>query len=457
MSSPSLPLTPIVDVIVLVGPPAVAPPQYNQGILIGNSARIPYATRVQQFASLNAMATYGFQPTDPEYIAAQSYFSQTPTPEYVWIGLQNTTALKTVIPHSGSGGTGYVLGDQILVNQGGGSAGYVQVSTIGGGGVVTGLSIPLQTGAVGPGTGYAIGSALTTTGGSGTGLQVDISAIGETPLVAFTNCRLANTTWYNGVVLTAVTADHEAIAAYAEAATPSTFYYGTTSDATVLSGASNNLAAFLKAANYKRTAIIYSTTQGGNAPNNIYAAAALMGSVNGQDTQQPNSYFTEWGKILVGVIPEPLTQAQINVINGNNCNTYVGYVGAYTLLQPGITPSGLYIDQTLFRDILAAGITYSVMNLLYDSPSIPQTNPGEQQLIHAVNEACAAQIVTGYLAPGTYKGAQPIVNLQPGDPMPAGYVTQAYPYSQQSVADQQARKAMPIYCVVNESGATHRR
>jgi hypothetical protein len=179
-----------------------------------------------------------------------------------------------------------------------------------------------------------------------------------------------------------------------------------------------------------------------------------MGSVEGQDTGLPNSYFTEWGKTIVGITPEPgITQAQINIINGNNCNCLAGYVNSYTILQPGITSGGVYIDQTLNRDILSAAIAYAVMNLLTGSPSVPQTDPGEQQIIHAINGACAAAVATGYLAPGNYEGLQPILNLFPGDPMPAGYISQAYPYSQQSAAAKQARQAMPVYTVVNEAGA----
>jgi hypothetical protein len=450
MSSPYLPLTPVVNVTVIVAPPAATPPQFNQGLVVGSSVRIPYATRVVQFASLAAMLTYGFQITDPEYICASLYFSQNPTAQYVWIGLQNTTSLKTVIPHSGAAGTNYVVGDVILVNQGGANSGYVQVTTIGGGGAVTGLSVV----ATQDGTGYATATGLTTTGGSGTGLDVDITAIGESSVVAVQNCRGASPVWYAFTVAGINdAADHEALALFAQSATPATFYMGTTADAAVLTNAANNVAAVLKAANYSRTALIYSTTQGGAAPNNAYAAAALMGSVNGQNDGLPNSYFTEWGKVLVGITPEPLTQTQVNTINGFNCNVYVGYVGSYTIVQPGITPSGVYIDQQLNRDILSAAIQYAVMNLLYDSSAIPLTDPGEQQLIHAINTACQAAVVTGYLAPGTYEGAQPILNLQPGDPMPAGYVTQALPFSQQSTTARQARQSMPLYVVVNEADA----
>jgi hypothetical protein len=250
-----------------------------------------------------------------------------------------------------------------------------------------------------------------------------------------------------------VTADHEAIAAYAESVTPLTFYYGTTADAAVLNGSSGNLALVLKGDAYQHTAIIYSTTQSGAAPNNAYACAAIMGVEMALNDGLPNSYFTMWGKVLAGVLPEPLTQAQINIINGNNCNVYVGYVNQYTLLQPGVTPSGIYIDQALFRSILQVNLQYNVMNLLVSTPSVPQTDPGEQQLIHVCNQACQQMVNIGYLAPGTYEGIQSVLSLDPGDPLPAGFLCQAYPFSTQSAANKAARQAMPIYIVINESGA----
>ena len=451
MSSPALPLTPIVNVTVVAGPALGQPPTFNQGLIVGNSAVIPHATRLVQFATLNAISTYGFSTSSPEYLAAQLQFEQPEPPTYVWIGLQDTTSLKTIIPHSGAAGLNYVVGDIVGVTQGSASGGTATVATIGGGGAVTSLTV--NTGA--DGTGYSVATGLATTGGSGTGLEVDITAIGETPLTAFTNCRTASAIWYSGMVCGAVAADHEAIAAYVQAlaSAPPTFYFAGTSDAAVLNNSGGNVAAALKALSYTNTALIYSTTQSGAFPNNAYAASALEGSVMGQNTGLPNSYFTEWGKVLTGVAPEPITSGQVTTITGLNCNVYVGYVNEYVLVTPGITPSGVYIDQTLNRAILAANIQYNVMNLLVSVPSIPQTDQGEQQLIHQVNLACQQAVTLGYLAPGTFNGVLPILALQPGNPLPAGYMSQAYSYSTQSASAHAARQAMPIYTVINEAGA----
>lgn len=455
MSSPALPLQSIVNVTVLAGPALGVPPTFNQGAIIGPSTIIPSyggagVPRIRQYASTSAMLTDGWAGTEPEFLAAQLYFAQTPSAQFVWVGRQDLTSIKTLIPHAGSAGSGYVVGDIIGIVQGGASAGQARVTTIGGGGAVTGLAAVTTN----DGTGYAIASALTTTGGSGTALQVDITAIGETPLVAFQNCRNASGVWYAGMVTSAVTADHIAIAAYAESAQPLTFYYGTTADAAVLAGSAGNLMATLKAAAYKNTAIVYSTTQSGAAPNNAYAAAAVMGLEMGLNTGLPNSYFTLWGKVLAGVLVEPgITPAQVNVLSGLNCNFYVGYANQFTILQPGVTPSGIFIDLILNRAILQVNLQFQLTNLLISVPSVPQTDPGEQQLIHACNTICQAAVNTGYLAPGTYEGIQPVIDLDPGDPLPAGFLCQAYPYSTQSLADHNARKAMPIYIVINESGA----
>ncbi len=182
-----------------------------------------------------------------------------------------------------------------------------------------------------------------------------------------------------------------------------------------------------------------------------------MGLMMGLNTGLASSYFTMKFKVLTGIIPEPLTVNQINTIEGNNVNLYLGYANQdYTILEQGTTPvSGTYMDQILFRDILTAAMQFNVMNLLVGTPSVPQTDAGETQLIHAVNQACQAQVITGYLAPtNNWQGPQ-IINLAPGDPLPLGYLSQAYPYSTQSTANKNARQAMPIYCAVNEAGAVH--
>lgn len=93
----SQPLSIPVNVSVSVSPVAASTPTFNQGLILGTSTVIGAAQRVRQYSSLAAIATDGFGTSSAEYLAAQLYFAQTPTPQYLWIGRQDLTASETVV------------------------------------------------------------------------------------------------------------------------------------------------------------------------------------------------------------------------------------------------------------------------------------------------------------------------------------------------------------------------
>ena len=57
---------------------------------------------------------------------------------------------------------------------------------------------------------------------------------------------------------------------FIEAATPASQFFVTSGEAAILNGTTGNLFATLMGTNYRRTFMMYSTTQGGTYPNNIY-------------------------------------------------------------------------------------------------------------------------------------------------------------------------------------------
>lgn len=453
-----LPISDIVTVSVSAAAPGIAPLAFNQGLIIGSSAVIPSygaGARIQQYPSLAAMLTAGFTNTEPEYVAAELYFSQDEPPDEVWIGRQDLTAIQTAIPHSGAAGTGYVVGDQVTVTQGGASHGVLTVSTIGGGGAVTGLTTSIGN----QGTGYATATALVTSGGTGTGLEVDITAVGETLTQALEACVLVNNTgWYGFMCCGAVDADHISLAAYSTANWQTAFYFGATADAAVLNGTTGNIALQMQALK-DRNILSYDTTQSSVYPNNAYAAAAILGLACGLNTGRAGSAFTLNLKPLVGVAPEPISQSQYNTLVNQNCNsclTFGAYIGYFV---SGILPSGEFFDQILYRAMLVNQIQTNLMNVLTSVPKIPQTDAGEHQLIQAVQAACANMATIGYLGPGTWEGpgvdVSPSSGIENGEAMPQGYLVLAPPYSQQSPGNKAARQAMPIYAFINEAGAVH--
>lgn len=457
MATPAtLPISNIVDVVVNITPTAPALPQFNQGLITGSSAVIPSVggsnNRIRQYSTLTQMISDGFTTSDPEYIAAQIYFSQNfngDPAQYLWVGVQDLTALISIAIHTA--GTGYTVGSTFSVS--GGTTLGTGVVTAESGGIPSAIAIIGYS----TGTGYTTSTNVATTeiSGGGSGLTVNTTA-GETCLIALQQCRLANLQWYAAMCTGSVTADHEAIAAWVQAATPSSFYFFSTPDAAVPAGAAGNVFSALKADSYSRVLGCYNTTQSGTAANNVYAGAALLGIAMGLNTGLANSYFTLAFKTMVGITPEPLGQTQVTTILGNNGNVFVTIGNAYQIIQNGIMPNGNQFGITLGLDMLTSDIQYSEMDVLVDNDNVPQTDPGEVMLIQPVNGAAQRAQVRGFLAGGTWQGA----TISPGGPnsltagtnLPDGYLALTAPYSTQSPSAKAAGQAMPIYLAVITSG-----
>lgn len=448
-TAPFLPLSDIVDVVVQLSPQLPISPTFNQGLIVGASGHIPTTganSRIRKYSTLAGMAADGFLTTDPEYICASLYFGQSPATQYVWIGAQSPSGINAAVFHAGNAGAGYQVGDVVAVVQGAAVNGTLSVTAIGVGGAVTGLALATS------GSGYTVAGALATTGGHGAGLEVDISAVGEPLLQAVIACRAAQSAWY--AVMGTVTADADvlALSLWAQSASPVSVFFYSTADVNVLNNVGGNLAAALQAADYSRAFGIYSTTQSGAFPNNVYIAAAAMGLAMGLNTGLPNSFYTMMFKQLVGVATEPLTQSQVSVLLALNINLYLNYGNAFTFLQAGAMPNGQRFWQIINIDMLVSNIQFNILDLFISVPAVPQTDPGETQLIHAVNQAAAAAALIGFIAGGIWEGVT-VLNLKAGDSIPSGYLAQAPPYSTQSPANHAARQAMPIYLAIVEAGA----
>ena len=440
----NLPLDRIVDVSVSVAAQQATEPTFNQGCIIGNSGVIPSVganSRIRPYAAPSGLLSDGFDTTDPEYLAAQLYFGQSPAPSTLWVGCQDLTAVGAVNPTASSQGINYLVGDVLTLA---GSGATVKVTTLGANGAVTGINL------ISGGTGATITTGIATSGGSGTGCQCDVTALGETSAVAAAACRAASSQWYTFMVCGAADADHLICAAFAQSASPQTVYMGSTADTAVLGGLANNILLQLQALNYNRTEMIYSTTQSGLFPNNAYAAAAVMGFSMGRNTGLGGSYFQQKFNQLSGVAVEPITLAQATLIENANGNVFVSYPG-YIFFEQGVMSNGQYFDQIIGIDMLAADIQIEEVNTLAAN-TIVQTDAGQAMLLAACNRACAKSALIGFIGPGTWQGP-PVLNLATGDPLPTGYISQSQPYSTQSSSDRAARKSMPILVCVTQSGA----
>ena len=467
MSIP-LPLTQslnsVIDVVVSVSPQAAPRTLFNQALFIGTAAHLSSQTvRIKRYDANFAteMVADGFATTDPEYIAANLYFGQEPTPQYLWIGRQDLTALNDTACSVDAGGTLYAVGDILTVA--GGTNGRLQVLTVnsGTGAVLTvGIASPTSLYPYPNGTGYSAsttGAATTTNSQHGSSCTISFATVGESCVDALAYCRATNFDWYDAVCLAAVDADHLACAAYMQSASPVGTYFFTTNDASALNGVAGNIGLELQALSYSRTLGQYATTQGGApaAAANPYAVCSLLGYAEGQDTGLANSAYTLKFKQEIGINPEPLTPTQINNIQSANLNYYGNWGNYYNWLIDGRMSNGSFYDQTKNLDILSSMIQLNVADLLNGNPKIPLTDTGVSALVHAVNQACQQAVTTGFLAPGVFTGATAVMKLNPGDAIPLGYITQAMPVSSLSNAQLSARQAPPIYCVIQLAGAIH--
>lgn len=443
MSSPAtLSIDRIIDVHTYISPLAAPRRGFNEHCIIGSTSHIPIATRIKQYGTdfASDMVSDGFATTDPEYLAAQLYFSQSPQPDRLWVGRRDASALRTV--ELNAAGLGYDAGDELTIA--GGTGGTFIVDT-----VDTGESAgAILTGHLGnQGTGYGLATGAGLSGGEGSGATVNITAIGETAVQAAQACRAANFEWYSLQVLGAAKAEHLLLAAWAEAASPDSVYAYTTQDADVITNATTDVMSLLKALSYSRSVGQWTNEATGNAA----AIAAIMGYAMGQNTGLANTAFTLMFKAEIGIQTEPLDGTVVGYVEGKNGNLYLSYGNYYNIFGKGVMANGQDFSEILNLDMLKNDLQLNLMDLLYGTPKIPQTDAGQAQLIEACNRACEDAVLRGFLAPGKWTGPS-IINLKHGDYLPKGYLCQSYPYSTQSDADRAAYKAMPIYIAIKAAG-----
>ncbi len=280
------------------------------------------------------------------------------------------------------------------------------------------------------------------------GLNVKTGSDYETWVEAITACRSANSEWYgvyvaDSTVLT--TAEHTAIAAYVETIIGA--YFFNDKDAADITNSTTDVFSALKDMGYKRTFGLYSTTD--------YAAAAAMGFAMGANDGTANSAYTMAYKTLTGVTPDDLSAAQVSYLQGKNANYYVKRGGAYQVLERGVCASGDWFDQILGLDQLAYNMQRNCMDLLSTTRTkIPYTDAGAMQFVLACNEACADAVTRGFLAPGVWR-QPPVLDLETGDTLTAGYLCQAEAIADRPTNEKALRICPPIYCCVNLAGAIH--
>ncbi|KWC56569.1 DUF3383 domain-containing protein [Burkholderia ubonensis] len=480
--SNGLPVSRLINVTINMSPLAAQGANLNTLLILGASSFIDTNERLRSYGSIDAVAADAGT-NSPEYFAAALAFNQVPQPQSVCIGRW----AKTATAGSLRGGVLSAAQQDITVWKAI-TTGAFNITIDGTAKSVTALDFSAQTNLNGVAT--VINAKLTgaTIAWSGSQFVVTSSTTGANSKVSYAtapgsgadiSAMLALTSGLAGtpadgivpeqpVEAAAIFLDrfsnqflglefadasitddqHVAVANLIEA--NQRHLYGiTTQNPQVLdSTVSTDIASKLKALKLKYTILQYSSST-------PYAISSLLGRLLTVNFNGNNTTITLMFKQEPSVAAEQLTSTQANALQAKNCNVFVNYSNDTSIIQYGVTPSGLFADSVYNAIWFRNRIETDVYNLLYQSPTkIPQTDGGNAQIAAKISSSCDAAVNNGYLAPGVWNSGG-FGALNQGDTLAKGYYVYAPPIATQSQADREARKAVTFQVAAKEAGAIH--
>lgn len=480
----------VISVSVTLTPVAVAFRNFGAMMVLGSTdGAIDVSERLRQYSDIGGVAN-DFSTTDPEYLAAQLFFSQSPQPNTLYIGRWAQSATKGVL-HGGL----LTSAQQVMSNFTVITTGSLHLSIDGVAHDITGVDFSGATNLNGVASilqtaiDLQFSSAVVkwnatysrfniysgTTGASSSvsyataaGTGVDISSllrlqtgqalapvagiVAETLAQALTTLADISADWY-GVGLGVASQPNDAAliagAEVIEAQGFSRILAVTTNEANVLTASdSSDIASQLKALSLSRTLVQYSSS-------NAYAGMSILGRIATVNFGGSNTMLTVMFKQEPGVVAETLTETQAAAAKAKNCNIFVNYNNGKAIIQPGVMANGYYIDERHAADWFQNFLQTNLWNLLYTSPTkIPQTDAGNNQLVNVIESSCVQARQNGWVAPGVWNSPG-FGQLAQFDELLTGYYVYAPPVATQAQADREARKSVPFQVAVKLAGAIH--
>ncbi len=478
----SLTLDDIVKVSLSVSQTGSVYSSLNLGLIIGTSNVISTTQRVKIYSSTNSMLADGFSTTSLEFLAAELYFSQSPQPSNVAIGVWNKAGSETalqavtscrqannqwyacyicgaakadilaVAPYIDSckplATYFYTTHDSDVIN---GVAGNIMQTlqrqsthrSLGQYSTANVQTAGYETGASGGSTDISAGTA------NKFQIAVDGDTTPKTVTLTLSNCTSGP------AIATEMQSEIRVLAgAYAIISVSYTnnVYVitsgttGTSSKIRITAGSSNDVTAILK------TGIANGAVDTDGTQTYIDSAASIMGYAMGANTGLTNSAYDLAYKSEPGVSTESLDETQLATIKGYNGNVYINRGSTYNLFEQGTTADGTNYDSIINLDVLTNNIQIAVLNALTSATKIPQTDGGLNTLMLAIKSPCENAKNVGFIAPGIWNAAA-IGSLNTGDALSIGYKIMSATIADQSETDRTARKAPNIYVAVKLAGA----
>jgi len=423
MAQKTLPLEPVVNIIVNLSARAAVRKGFDLALLVGERPQaLESEQRVDIFSGVSEMLEAGFTTEDRLYQAAALLFGQNKKPTRVAIGYiaEVTEEIPEEVPPA--------EGD-----------GKTDTPEAGGDTPETGSETPSpeETGD-------------TPSGQSDAG--VTLVTRRETPVETIAACREANGEWYVAIYCADATDDERLeVAGYIQSVKPYSLYAYTTDDERALTNADENIFARMKAKNYRRAIGQYSSKHKD-------AVAAITGFAMGSMTGTIGSAFTLAYKTEVGVETENSSGAfssqYVENIKANNGNVFINRGTYYDVFEEGTMADGTWFDEMIYLDKYANDMQLAIMDLLYQNQKIAQTEAGMTRIHSALTEVCEEANKVGFIESGVWK-SNDLLELKYGDTLPKGYLIQSESIDAQAQADREARKAPPIYVSFKLAGAIH--
>jgi hypothetical protein len=484
MGTQTLPVARLVNVDLQLTPIQAAFPNLSTMLVLGTSGVIDQTTLIEEFADLEEVGTV-FSTTDEEYLAAEIWFAQEPTPDNILIGAWAKNATPGQLycgtlleANQAIGPWAAVANGSFTISVNGGGALHIDGLDFAAAGNLNAVAAIINTGLAGDGTCVYDGvnqrfviTSLTTGGASSVSFLTagnagtDISGMMEglaaspgaylAPGVAAISALAAvqefdnqfSSKWYGLQIPSATAADFAAVAAYIEDDTDVPHFFGQTSQDPNCYNAASTTDIMYEAmqAAYTKSAIQYSSTSG-------YAIASFLARILTTNWNGSNTTITLMFKDEPLITPENLSTTQANAIDAKNGNVYAAYNDGTANIETGVTPSGQFVDTVIGCDWLRGAVQAACYGLLKTMPKIPQTDGGMHQLGTTIESVCNQAVTNGLCAPGVWTGPG-FGNLNTGDTLPKGYYVYIPPLASQSQADRQARKSVPIQVAIKLAGA----
>lgn len=380
---------------VVISQETQAVPQVGFGIplIMGTSNR--FAELVRYYSSAAAMLADGFTTSDPEYVRALKAFSQSLSPTQIGVGKYTTpiAQVERLTVNDVQDNTIYsatINGILFSIDSGSGATAASILAAIAS--AINAGSEPVTAGAVvsnhidltadNPGEGFTLTVSA----------KLTITHITSNHSIADDIAALQNVSdvWYGLSICSNLKSDILQVAAYIES--QKKIFIASSSDADILTTATDDVASTLKAFSYKRTALLYSAEANGGPE------AAWLG---GQLPQTPGASTWKF-KTLVGVTPDDLTQTERNNVIGTpdipakNGNIYET-VGGVPITEEGWMASGQFIDITIGLDWLEATMQTNVFVPLANSPKVPYTDLGVAVIENAIRQTLQTGVNNGLI------------------------------------------------------------